>query len=239
MSSPLSPFEDARRQVGTLTIASLLAVVGGSLDAFTYIGHGRVFSNAMTANVLLLGINCAAGAWADGLRHVPAILAFLIGVGVAQAIHIRARRHDRGVPYVAILGMETAVLAVLSFLPTSTPDLVYIISIAFAASMQVESFREVNGRSFNSTFTTGNLRTLSEAALGWLMAGRAPAEACAVRDFAIICLSFLAGAVAGAYFVRDFGNHALLFDVALLAVISAIIAAEPPSAPHSTSPPPK
>ena len=56
-------FEEARLRVGTLGIGSLLASAGGFLDGFTYVGHGHVFANAMTGNVVLLGINCLSGSW--------------------------------------------------------------------------------------------------------------------------------------------------------------------------------
>jgi hypothetical protein len=46
-------------------------------------------------------------------------------------------------------------------------------SVAFASSVQVQTFREVSGHSYNLTFTTGNLRRLSEAAFMWLFEGQA------------------------------------------------------------------
>jgi uncharacterized membrane protein YoaK (UPF0700 family) len=84
-------FEQARLKVGTLDIGVLLALAGGFLDGFTWVGHGRVFANAMTGNVVLLGINCLSGSWQTGFHHLSAILAFLAGVCVAQAMQLRSR----------------------------------------------------------------------------------------------------------------------------------------------------
>src|ERR1035437_2314777 len=109
-------FEEARLRVGTLGIGSLLASAGGFLDGFTYVGHGHVFANAMTGNVVLLGINCFSGSWRTGLDHLPAILCFLAGVWVAQALQLRARRRGIGSPYPAVLMLEICVLLVLSLL---------------------------------------------------------------------------------------------------------------------------
>src|SRR6187402_1432230 len=39
----------------SVLLATLVSFSGGFLDAFTYVGHGRVFANAMTGNVVLLG----------------------------------------------------------------------------------------------------------------------------------------------------------------------------------------
>ena len=64
--APLA-FDEARRRIGTLGIATLLAAAGGFLDGFTWVGHGHVFANAMTGNVVLLPSNTRfAGIGSDG-----------------------------------------------------------------------------------------------------------------------------------------------------------------------------
>jgi uncharacterized membrane protein YoaK (UPF0700 family) len=211
-----SAFEKARLNVGTLDISALLALAGGFLDGFTYVGHGHVFANSMTGNVVLLGINCLSGSWQTGFHHFLAILAFLAGVCVSQAMQLRSKRRDISPPYPTVLSLEISVLLILSLLPATTADILITTSIAFAASVQVQTFREVNGQSFNSTFTTGNLRTLAEAAAGWFAEGHSRANAVVMRDFSVICTVFLAGAIAGAYAFRTSGNRALWCDVILL-----------------------
>jgi uncharacterized membrane protein YoaK (UPF0700 family) len=213
------PFEEARIRVGTLGVSALLAAAGGFLDGFTYVGHGHVFANAMTGNVVLLGINCFTGSWQAGLRHVPAILAFVAGICTAQAIQLRAKRRG-GNSYPAVLLLEIGVLLVLSLLPAATADILFTTSIAFAASVQVQTFREVNGQSYNSTFTTGNLRTLSEAAFTWFSEGYSRETAQVVRDFSGICAAFLVGATAGGYAVQVFGNRALWCEIVVLGLVA-------------------
>lgn len=217
-------FEEARQRVGTLSIGAPLAAAGGFLDGFTYVGHGHVFANAMTGNVVLLGINSLAGSWRTALHVVPAILAFLIGVAVSQAMQSRSKRRGSAAPYPAVLLLEIGVLFALSLLPGAAPDLLFTTSIAFAASVQVQTFREVDGHSFNSTFTTGNLRTLSEAAFIWFFEGQKDAQkqdaVRVIKDFSTICAAFLIGATAGGWSTQVFGNRALWCDVVLLAAIA-------------------
>jgi uncharacterized membrane protein YoaK (UPF0700 family) len=216
-------FEEARSRVGTLSVGALLAAAGGFLDGFTYVGHGHVFANAMTGNVVLLGINCFSGSWRTGLRHLPAILAFLLGISAAQALQLHSKRRGGSIPYAAVLVFEIGVLLVLSLLPATAADMLFTTSIAFAASVQVQIFREVDGQSYNSTFTTGNLRTLSEATIAWFLDGRKPASSQIIRDFSIICAAFLAGATAGGYTTQTFGNRALWCDVLLLGLIAILV----------------
>ena len=72
----------------SLAVAALLAACGGFLDSFTYLGHGHVFANAMSGNVVLLGVNAASGKWSQSLAHLRPILAFLLGVAVAQCFRL-------------------------------------------------------------------------------------------------------------------------------------------------------
>jgi uncharacterized membrane protein YoaK (UPF0700 family) len=218
-------FDDARLQVGTLSISALLAAAGGFLDGFTYVGHGHVFANAMTGNVVLLGINLVSGSWPTALRHIPPIVAFLVGVSVSQAMQLRSQRRGVSAPYTGVVVLEIALLSVLSLLPAATANFLFTISIAFAASVQVQTFREVNGHSFSSTFTTGNLRTLAEAAFSWFFEGHSPQAARVMKDFAVICAAFLAGATAGGYTTQTFGNRALWADIVLFVLIAIRIRA--------------
>ena len=75
-----------------LTVAALLTLSGGYLDAYTYVGHGHVFANTMTGNVALLGINLSAGEWAAALHHVPPLVGFTIAVFVAHLLGLAAQR---------------------------------------------------------------------------------------------------------------------------------------------------
>jgi uncharacterized membrane protein YoaK (UPF0700 family) len=220
---PSLTFEDARMRVGTPGISALLAAAGGFLDGFTYVGHGHVFANAMTGNVVLLGINCLSGSWQTGLRHLPAILAFLVGVSVSEAMQLYPKRRDVSAPYVGVLRLEVGILIVLSLLPAETADIFFTTAIAFAASVQVQTFREVEGQSFNSTFTTGNLRALTEAAFAWFFEGHHQQKARVVRNFSAICGAFLVGATAGGYATQAFGNRALWCDIVVLFVIAVAI----------------
>ncbi len=219
-------FEETQKRVGILRHSALLAAAGGFLDGFTYVGHGHVFANSMTGNVVLLGIDSLSGSWHSAFRHFPAILAFLLGISVSAAIQLHSKRQQASPPYVAILIAEIGVLLGLSLLPGGTSDLLITTVIAFTASVQVSTFREVNGRSYSSTFTTGNLRTLSEAAFAWVFEGHHPESARIVKDFSVICTAFLLGATSGGYATKTFGNRALWCDIVLFVLIAILVEGE-------------
>jgi uncharacterized membrane protein YoaK (UPF0700 family) len=191
-----------------LSTSLALAAVGGFLDAFTYVGHGHVFANAQTGNVVLLGIGIATGA-RGSLRHLPPILAFLVGITVARAMLVPAVARRVPYLYTAVLALEATTFIGIAMLPNSLPDFWITLVISFIASVQVETFNEVNGAKYNSTFTTGNLRTLSESVCDWFKGMRTPDLNRRIRDFGGICIAFLAGAVAGGVSTQQWGNRAL------------------------------
>jgi uncharacterized membrane protein YoaK (UPF0700 family) len=207
------------RQAPSLTNSGLLALIGGFLDGFTYVSHGHVFANAMTGNVVLLGIYAAARSWHQSLRHLPPIITFLFGICAARALLLARERKVLQYPYLSVVITELVVCGIVALLPQHTPDIWITTSIAFAASMQVETFRVVNGRSFNSTFTTGNLRSLSEGLFDWIFRHNKDDARAKSGDFAVICSTFLAGATIGGSAAALWGNRALGIDFILLSIL--------------------
>ena len=56
--------EDVKKEIQmseSFRVASLLAVCGGILDAYSYLCRGGVFANAQTGNIVLVGMNAAHG----------------------------------------------------------------------------------------------------------------------------------------------------------------------------------
>ena len=76
-------------------VAVLLTLSGGFLDAFTYIGHGKVFANSMTGNIVLLAVNLAAGNWQQVSRHISPIVGFVCGVLAAHLLQLMTPRRVR------------------------------------------------------------------------------------------------------------------------------------------------
>lgn len=203
-----------------LSTSAALAAAGGFLDAFTYVGHGRVFANAMTGNVVLLGVDFISGT-GRYLQHLLPVVMFLVGVAIARFLRLPGFHPILPRPEVAALSLEIAALFVLSWLPNATPDLVITMSVAVAASLQMSTFRQIHTWTYSSTFTTGNLRSMIESGFDWLFIGRQETHLRQMRSFAAICASFLFGASAGAFATSRYRNRALLFDVALLVAVLA------------------
>jgi uncharacterized membrane protein YoaK (UPF0700 family) len=214
-----STLEALRGSAKMLGISATLAWVGGYLDAFTFVGHGHVFANAMTGNVVLLGADAVSGSWRQCLPHILPIVMFLIGIAVARAMCKARNRRWLQSPELSVLWIEIVVFFALGWMPPQTSDFVITMSIAFVASMQMATFRNVNGLPFSSTYTSSNLRTMIENAFDWLFGGRQSNHLSAARDFVTICSMFLFGAIIGAFLTPRLHNAALWVAASVLLLV--------------------
>jgi uncharacterized membrane protein YoaK (UPF0700 family) len=198
---------DTAATAGSMRLMALLAVAGGFLDAFTFVGHGGVFANAQTGNMVLLAVLAADGAWAGAIRHLLPIVAFVIGVAVAETVfHPRVALRLRRPPRAALM-LEIAVLAVVGALPGTFSDTVVILVVAFVSAFQTAAFGKLGEWSVSTTMTTGNLRVATSAAYHALV-HHEPEASPQARAFGVVCVAFVLGAGLGALLTHRFGEHA-------------------------------
>ncbi|WP_028402375.1 YoaK family protein [Ectobacillus panaciterrae] len=199
----------------SLYLGILLAIVGGYLDSYTFLSRGGVFANAQTGNIVLLGIKIAQGSWTQALLHIPPILAFILGVAVAESFKSPRIKKLFKLPARAILLLEIAVLIAVGLLPSGIPNIMVTVVISFVASLQVSSFRKLYTWSYNTAMTTGNLRTATQAAYRAIMNKNKDAAEQALKFYTIIG-SFLFGALSGSFLTTLLENCAIWIAAALL-----------------------
>jgi uncharacterized membrane protein YoaK (UPF0700 family) len=210
---------DPAPQPAALPDAMLLAATGGLLDAVVYLNHGHVFANAMSGNVIFLGIAVLGRDWGDIVPHLVPLAGFF--AGVLSSKHLRVRLGLRSV--LLGLALEIVAIFILGWLPRSFPEMAFTGIIAYVAAFQVASFRRVDRFAYNSTFITGNLRDVAEGLYDALTHGSTGETrekgSSQARALGLICLCFLAGAILGAWAASRFGNYSLwLAEPFLLAV---------------------
>lgn len=174
----------------------LLAIVGGFLDAYTFVGRGGVFANAQTGNIVFLGIYASKGEWRQALVHIPPILACMLGVIVVESIKKLSSRLFIQNWGQAVLILEIIVLFIIGFIPNTIPNIVVTVAVSFVASIQVSSFRKLVDSPYTTTMSTGNLRSASQAAYIAITQRNKESAIKAIRYFTII-FSFSLGAFLG------------------------------------------
>lgn len=195
--------------------AAALAVVGGFLDAYTFLAHGGVFANAQSGNVILFGIAAGQGDWSAALRRLPPIGAFVVGILTVELVaRLRGLRSFHR-PVRVVLGIEILTLAVVGLLPDGTPDWLSAVLITWAATLQIGTFRTVSQASYTTTFTTGNLRSLLTESAAWLGEHDEGARRRA-RVLGLVVGAFAVGAFLGGLCTHWLHGHAVLLVVPLL-----------------------
>ena len=174
-----------------------LALSGGFQDAYTYFTRDGVFANAQTGNV------------------VP-ILAFALGVLVADLIQKKFKYFKKIHWRQGILLFEIIILFAVGFMPKSM-DTVAAVIVSFSCAMQVQTFRKVRGYSYASTMCIGNLRS-GTAALSGFIHERKPEQLRQAMYYFGVIFFFAVGAGLGGNLSLSFGTHIIWVSCGLLLV---------------------
>lgn len=196
--------------------SAFLALSGGFQDAYTYNTRNEVFSNAQTGNVVLMSQHFMTGDWGAAIRYLLPLLAFILGVFVADQIQIRYKYAKKLHWRQGILIAEILILFVVGFIPHSL-NMTATVLVSFACAMQVQSFRKMGGYSYASTMCIGNLRS-GTAAFSHYLQDRKPEQLKqAAYYFGIITL-FAIGAGLGGNLTEHYGIHMIWISCILLAI---------------------
>ncbi|MGN0877994.1 MAG: YoaK family protein [Oligosphaeraceae bacterium] len=205
-----------------LAVALALSAVGGFLDIYTYLYRGGVFANAITGNIVLLGLRIAMREWPGAAICLVAILSYAFGVLCAEFIAQRSRGVGGTTRHRVVLLAEGALLLVVHLLPSCVPDFLSNAVVAFVCALQVQTFRRVAGLPFASTMCTGNMRSGSEELLLAILRRKMSHAVNSLHYFGVI-LSFILGAGGGSLLFMRFGQNVfLLAPLALFAVALAL-----------------
>lgn len=209
----------------SLPVACLLTFAAGLLDIYSYMIRGHVFANAITGNLVLLGMNLAAGEWLNCGRYLFAISAYGAGILVANIIHEKMPL-PWGLSWKQfVLFLEILVLLPVAFIPSGDWNLLVNGMISFICAMQVRAFQHVHGLPFVSTTCTGNLRKGTNALFSGLFHHDLN-EIRKAHHYYLVILSFVLGAVTGAFAFRDVLPYAVFIIPAVFLVVLWIISVE-------------
>ena len=195
---------------------ALLTLSGGLQDTYTYLRRGRVFANAQTGNIVLLGQSLFDADWNRAARYLLPVLAFALGVAAAEWLRVRLPHWQR-----RVLLWEILLLFLVGFIPHSLDQLANAL-VSFSCAMQVQAFRQVEGFAFASTMCIGNLRSGMEALCAFLRTGD-PQERKKARLYFFVILLFALGAETGSLAVELLDLPAIWLSCALLAVSARLL----------------
>jgi uncharacterized membrane protein YoaK (UPF0700 family) len=197
-----------------LLIASLLALTGGYLDAYTWIVH-RAFANAQTANLVFLWVYVTGAEWGRALHYVPPLFAFVLGVIMAS--WLRKSAPHKG-PEISVL-TEIVFLFVIAILHNRLPQVAGTLGLSFVAAFQTASFPKVEGWSYSSVMATSNFRYTIEGLFAAFAGSPEPRPFRRPYVFGAMCIAFGIGAAIGAVMTKVTRAYSLAIPVTLLLIV--------------------
>ena len=210
----------AKRIRGQMSESMLTAVFiilsGGLQDSYTYLCRGKVFANAQTGNIVLLSAYLFDGEWSHCARYFVPVLAFMLGIFVAECVHRHYKYMERVHWRQLIILSEIFLLFAVGFLPQTINTFANAV-VSFVCAMQVQTFRKVRGHAYASTMCIGNMRSGTEALCVYFHTHDREVLHKALTYFGVIGL-FAVGAGLGALLTRAFAERGIWVSCALLAV---------------------
>lgn len=204
--------------------SAFLALSGGVQDAYTYNTRNGIFSNAQTGNVVLMSQYFMQGQWQNGLRYVFPILAFILGVFLAEQVQHYFKYSKKIHWRQGILLAEIAILFIVGFIPQQY-NIIATVLVSFACAMQVQAFRKVRGYSYASTMCIGNLRSGTDAFSCYMRERRPEQLRQAAYYFGVILLFALGAGIGGNLSVR-YGIRIIWISCGLLFVSFILMSLE-------------
>lgn len=209
----------SRKQMSeTNMLMILLTISGGLQDAYSYFVRGEVFSNAQTGNIVLMSTYVAKGNWHRALHYLIPVLAFAMGIFIAERLHARFKDvgfiHWRQI----IVFTEMVLLCIVGFIPLGgSYDFVANALSSCACAMQMQSFRKVNSYPYASTMCIGNMRSAMESISAYMRIGDKSLLRKSLQYFLTIFVFACGAGIGGAYSLY-IGNEFIWISCALLLI---------------------
>lgn len=199
----------------SIKLGAILALAGGFMDAYSYIGRGGVFANAETGNIVLLAISIGNRNPGDAVRYIFQIASFAVGVLISQTIKYKKKnaptffhwRQDA-------IFFEIIAMVIAGFI-SKEYDIVANSLISLTCGIQVVAFAKISGHSISTTMCTGNLRIGTQNLSMYFATKDKIYYQKGIFYYGCI-LMFIIGAIVGDFFTRRIGEKSVLLVALML-----------------------
>ena len=214
--------ESKSQMSDTFLLGSILAMAGGFLDAYTYLARGHVFANAQTGNIVLLGMNLAEGNFIEASYYLIPIMAFVVGIIITEAVKKKYKERTNVHWRQIVVAVEIMVLMSVALIPAGKCNMIANVLVSLVCSMQVQSFRKINGNVATTTMCTGNLRSGTEHMIRYSQTKERTLLNRGMQYYGII-IFFIIGAALGVWFTNGLATYAVLVCCILLSIALGIM----------------
>lgn len=145
----------------SLILAFFLSLTGGFQDAYSYYCRDKVFANAQTGNIVLMGGHLISGEFMAAVRYLFPVLAFISGIYITEWIRYFFKDNHRIHWRQIILFMQIVLMTAVGFMPESL-NVPANVLLSFSCAVQITTFKKFRGIAFATTMCIGNMRSATE-----------------------------------------------------------------------------
>lgn len=196
--------------------AVFIILSGGFQDAYTYCCRGGVFANAQTGNIVLMSAALFRGEWGTVTKYLVPVLSFLLGIAVAELVHIHYRKQEKIHWRQIVLIEEIVLLFTVGFIPEYLDPLANAL-VSFVCALQVQTFHKIHGQPYASTMCIGNMRSGMESLCAYIRNHDRETLIKSLTYFGVIGV-FAAGAGIGSVLTSMIGHATIWVCCGLLSV---------------------
>lgn len=191
-----------------IVIGVCLSLVGGFLDAYSYLLKGKVFANAQTGNLVLLFISAANRELHKSHKYIIPIVTFALGIFISEFLKNKhyVKNYTR---MVTVLVFEVLVIAAIGLTGTYFRHDIINSVISFIAALQVANFDKVDGNPIATTMITGNLKS-SMINLAKYRAAKDVKYLYSFFKYILIIVSFGIGVAVGFITIQCYAERSIL-----------------------------
>jgi uncharacterized membrane protein YoaK (UPF0700 family) len=203
-----------------------LAFIGGYADASSYL-LARTFTGHLTGNCVLAAVSAAGKDWYLTLDRLLAVFFFLAGIFFSVILdRFASARLKQSSLAIAMFIEVLLFLSASLFLSNRANEQLFIVCMCLALGIQNGALHKTNGISVHSTYMTGMVTTLMQKCFDHLSSKWSPKEDSSkhsvrltIQVLATMWISFIFGAVTGAFIVSSLRSIGLLGIVLLLILL--------------------
>ena len=196
--------------------AVFIILSGGFQDAYTYCCRGGVFANAQTGNIVLMSAALFRGDWEAVVKYLVPVLSFLLGIAVAELVHVHYRRQEKIHWRQIVLIEEILLLFIVGFIPGTLDPLANAL-VSFVCALQVQTFHKIHGQPYASTMCIGNMRSGMESLCAYGKTKDKKILRKSGNYFGIIFL-FAVGAALGGHMIGYIGARTIWISCIILLI---------------------
>jgi uncharacterized membrane protein YoaK (UPF0700 family) len=199
-----------------IAIAVSLSLLGGFLDAYSYLLKGGVFANAQTGNVVLLFISLANTEFARCIKYIIPIITFALGILASELFKGRKeiKSHLR---IKIVLLIEFALIIGIALAGDYFSNYVINCAISLLAGIQVANFDKFDGNPIATTMITGNLKSGMISLSKYIHTGNKDAIGAFLR-YSLVIASFGFGVFIGCISIKLFSGKSICICALFIAL---------------------